>query len=164
MDLLPFEPVFLGGSYSAGPGVPSVPAERSLFPPFAHENGFLSWPTSSCPGQAECLPKTSTAQFTGAIQNPPAVSSHWGRGKKTNCTVNPFPTKSICRRRSAWVGSLLAHRESAGREPVILRTDERDPEVAPSYLGKKYLLSFSVKTIYNFVFLFRSLGYTQIAA
>lgn len=42
--------------------------------------------------------------------------------------------------------------------------DVWDSEVAPSYLGKKYLLSFSMKTKYNFVFLFLSLGYAQIAA
>lgn len=41
---------------------------------------------------------------------------------------------------------------------------EWDSEVAPCCLGKKYLLSFSVKTNYNCAFLVLSLGYTQIAA
>jgi len=86
-----------------------------------------------------------------------------GAVEKANRTVNPFPTKTCCRRRSAWVG-WLACGDLEGNKPAILMADERDAEVAPPYLGKKYLLSFSVKERDNSVFLFLSLGYTQIAA
>lgn len=143
-----------GGSYSAGAGLPSVPAERSLFPPFAHENGFLSWPTSSCPGQAECLPKTSfDCSVHRRYTKPTSCFQPPGQGKKTHRTVNPFPTKTLCRGRSAWVGWLVAPcMELEGHEPVILTADERDSKVAPSYLGKKYPLSFSVKTKHIILF------------
>lgn len=92
---------FLGGSYSVGAGVPSVPAERSLFPPFAHENGFLSWPTSSCPGQAECLPKTSFDCSVHRRYTKPTSCFQplRQRKKKTIVLLTPSPNKKPLQKR-----------------------------------------------------------------
>lgn len=144
MDLLPFELGFFWGELFSGSGSPFCSCWASIVPPVCSWKQFPELTHLFLSRAGRVFAKNSFWLLSSAaLYKTHQLFPATGAGEEANCAVNPFPTKTLCR--SAWVGRLVAWGEWEEYESIIPRADEQDSEVAPSYLGEKYLPSFSVK-------------------